>query len=240
MAHRRTRVPRLDLLGRGASSLAFHCRLPNSDRVRELFLDTLDEGQEVLSFSTYVKDSVPYLVTERFEFAEPVSEGYLAYVEYTLLDALPSEPPPEEYRREGLVFAHLSSMGEPIRLRCHVSFEFLPGDSSQVITAFPLPFPLSRRDDSPIDEIRGVRGVKSIGEGASRTQYSFIMDRPSNQTVYLTVTFFRTTIVTARALGGVLRSGSNVAARLIGQAPTERSVEDAPDESTTSEPDTTT
>lgn len=235
MVARKTRVPRLDLLGHGASSLTFHCRLPSSNSVRGLFSDLLEEDQDVLSLSTYVKNSSPYLVTERFESGEPDPEGFFAYVEYELLGALPSEPPPEEVRREGVVFERLRAMAEPIRLHCHVAFEFSPEDPPRVITAFPLPWPFPERDDSPIDEIRGIRGVKYLGEGASRTQYSFIMDRPSNQTVYLTVTFFRTASVTARTLGGILRSATNVADRLVRKAPVQRSVGDALDESSAPE-----
>jgi hypothetical protein len=71
---------------------------------------------------------------------------------------------------------------EPVHLRRNVSFEF-PEDQFLEKLFFPLPLRYPESDafprDRPMDEIRGIRGVRFI-EGTEDELYSFIMDRPSN------------------------------------------------------------
>lgn len=58
---------------------------------------------------------------------------------------------------------------------------------------FPLPakIPTRGRDDAPITEIRGIRGAKlkptAVSTGASDYLYQFILDRPDNESISLSV-----------------------------------------------------
>lgn len=72
---------------------------------------------------------------------------------------------------------------------CEVEFDF--PDSPSIRTVFPLPFVLNTSSEFsvPLDEIRGIRGVKFGDDGTQEISYNFIMDRPYNEDLWLLVKF---------------------------------------------------
>jgi hypothetical protein len=72
---------------------------------------------------------------------------------------------------------------------CRAEFEYPNGNDYS--TVFPLPFELDTTGEIawPIDEIRGIRGLKREPGSSGPPAYNFTLDRRADESIWLLLTF---------------------------------------------------
>lgn len=204
--------PRINLVREQALVVSVFCTFQWDDEVASLFDEILEEDR-FISLRKYRAGKTDHVLTEftsRFREGEGGSDDLAVRIEYNIA-AVPDGSVPRELRREGQLLPRLATLPEPATLECHADFSFEIDEGAVGSMWFPLPtsIPPVRGVELPVDEIRGIRGVKRRGE--EDTEYSFILDRPRNGPLFLSVDFQLRGRLSAHTLVEVLDHAKNVA-----------------------------
>ena len=187
MASDEASFPKLNLTGQDVSHLDLTCSLAWEGEVEEVFRDVL-EGRRLLAATKYRAGNARHLITQELLSMDADSPRLLVSVSYETGEFVPDSPVPKELRGDIGLVDRMGQLALPYTVRCHVHFEIRESDVTDRGMWFPLPFPTRGGEDGPIDEIRGVRGVKKM-PSSDDLAYSFILDRPTNADVDLVLNF---------------------------------------------------
>ena len=218
MTERRGTLPRLDLARESVTRLGFSCRLPK-DAVDPPMAASLEDGQ-FSSLSKYSRNKIPHLIYEGIQAVDD-GLGFFVNVVYDASSNVPEGRLPPELSREGELLGRLNGPSQACDLLCEVDFRFSSTVGERTGSWFPLPLPFSRSpggEDSPVSEIRGIRGVKFAADGdkeEERVEYTFLLDRPTNRDQFLYVEFTVVEAITEETPNRVLAEARRIA-RLLG------------------------
>jgi hypothetical protein len=164
------------------------------DPERFPILAALQEGGQFAAFTAYSREKRRHLIGE-LAYALPNQPGNrFVQVVYDASSSVPEGKVPRELAASGALLTELEATAEVTTVTCHVDFHVPFDVGAPTGLAIGLPIPISPADDGtwPITELRGVRGVKltsGTGGKASTPEYSFILDRPENDDVFLSLDF---------------------------------------------------
>lgn len=188
-------------------------------------LSDLLENEGFTSFTKYRRSSKDHMLFESVNQSNP-GRGPFVYVVYDASDGVPSGPLPKDASREGILLERLEKSNRSYNLACDAVFHF---DEDTVETSglwFPLPLslPVGGGDGTIVTEIRGIRGVRRLGSGegqehrededAEGVSYSFILDRPTNRDLFLSVDFPLVTTVSRDTPADILAKARTIVREL--------------------------
>jgi hypothetical protein len=219
-------LPRIDLVRANLEHFCFACFLDEAESFNDLLElesdlwdDDVEDVPGFASLTKYKRSSAAHLIAESVYRDE--DEGKLAvriaYDVETKDHPLPSGRVPKLLRHEGAVLSRLTEIGSPMVFHCHAQFLFLaPEGGPSVPTAFALPLrPSGDESEAVFDEIRGVRGVKFHSEQRGKYLYTFILDRPENREVLLTIRFVVEGIASVNTPRTLMDVASDFARRIV-------------------------
>jgi hypothetical protein len=106
------------------------------------------------------------------------------------------------------------SLTTPAQCYAEMSFEEAEGEGEEhPATVFPLPYSLAHIEDTPIDLITGIRGIKHRA-GNTKREYTFILDRTEETSTSLSLEFEWEGALAADTLAHVAERASAIATRL--------------------------
>lgn len=209
--------PRIDLARHRVTSMHVSMLLSRHEDSTALLDDLLSE-YPFLSVTKYQRSKKPHVLTEQVHRLPNDEGALLIEVIYSADEDIPEAPVPKVLRREGELLSHLAKVPLPASVSCRIDFRVDAVEPSESGTSFLLPMRLewpSTSTGSPIDEIRGIRGIKWKFEGDdAELEYDFILDRPTNGPIFLSVDFGLNEPLTARTPDHALKCGTTVAAGL--------------------------
>lgn len=159
-------------------------------RVADLFSAWASDQGFYMQTRTYRRDHTPHWMEER-AFASPDSEDrHIFYsLEYTLSSPFQSHVLPDVFTKGSFLFDSIKDLAIN-GLSGNVEMRFDESDSELESLFFPLPIPYERPievgNQWPMDELRGIRGIR-YHEDTKQVAYNFILERPLNQTIYLSL-----------------------------------------------------
>jgi hypothetical protein len=211
--------PRVDLPRSNAVELNFYAEYDWNEQVEKAFEAILPpDGSPFISGNTYVVRGTKHLVTAlAFRNSKEAPTELVARVMYDARDNLSKLRIPKKDQRVAEVLSALSDLTVRTSIGCNVEFKF---DKIEIDDLwFPLPSSLGGPGGSgDVFEIRGVRGVKVSGdEGNSGDwDYSFTLDRPTSEEVYVDLHFHEDGPYSAGLIADALERGSTLARQLVG------------------------
>ncbi|HVL23138.1 MAG TPA: hypothetical protein VM450_03590 [Thermomicrobiales bacterium] len=133
---------------------------------------------------------------------------------------LGSIPAPE---RPGDLIGIMAQVPLVTTAQCYVELSFPEpaGGNERAGLVFPLPYSLAHVEDTPIDEITGIRGVKKV-DGGNRRAYGFILDRTEGPETTLSIDFEMEGALAADTLRRAADRASEIATSLGLRGPEER------------------
>lgn len=208
-------LPKLNLVRRQATHLSLACNIPWNAAVESAFGDALDEDGDALAVRKYSASKTPHILSEYLRKSDDLARLVVS-ISYDAGSSVPATAVPKELQGELELIDRFKRLEDSYETHCHVDFRFGSSDETGGGAWFPLPTPTSapgREAPSPVDEIRGIRGVKLV-EGSDELEYDFVLDRPLNRDISLSVTFDLIVAVDRGTPQAVLDRASGVAARL--------------------------
>lgn len=185
------RFPRLDLGGEHATSLMIQARYPWMEERARLVGETSHSGGIDLGPFRFIRYSARD--ASRSKLLILVAISVVHGEPRSILLSVSYGPMMNEFGRrrssgtpESKLIEITEALGEPSWMRARVDYRFTGRDPDRLW--FPLPTSLAGRGEGEIFEIRGVRGAKRAEDGTG-VEYTFILDRPSNETIYLSAEF---------------------------------------------------
>ncbi len=213
--------PKINLAAKNATYLGLRVLLDWTDQVAEAFGDLLHDNQwfAIRKYSIARQEHARIEHLYRGEDpGNPEPNGPLHVgLYYQTSDRLPPGKVPKSLRGEGEILSRLSRLNTPTNSTAHVDFQFEHDEGMARSLWFPLPIPTPTSFSStaaPVDEIRGIRGVKKRDEGVDDLRYWFILDRPTNQEITLSVELFLAAPLSAEAPQLAFREAVDLARRL--------------------------
>jgi len=125
----------------------------------------------------------------------------------------PYERPSRKLSQESKLLEFRERMGEPLSMSASVEFVFTEVNSNSLW--FPLPTQLASRDDTAVYEIRGVRAARLTDAGSDDEEYTFTLDRPFGDDVFLDVRFVMDNHLRLDSPGDVLNRAATIARTLM-------------------------
>jgi hypothetical protein len=157
--------------------------------IESAFAGVLDEDNEYYSVLPYSRGKVPHLRHEAI-FQPAVGDDKVnVSLRYDATGKWPSGPVPKGLQRSAEFLERLLTIQSVGPVRCQAEFRY--SVSSNIDTVIPLPFDFGAPGDpsQPIDEIRGIRGVKHPDGSAQRPGYNFILERSGDEGIRLWLGF---------------------------------------------------
>lgn len=205
--------PRINLVRDHADRVVVSIVLPWTDDVPGIVsgLLTDDEFSSARKYRAGKTEHVVWesLVRRRRTGSEP--DDLLVTVQYETRYVPPGSVP-KFFRRENELLSRLDYLPEPGAVACHVDLRFEVVSSTAGGMWFPLPasVPSAGQDIAPpVDEIRGIRGVKKRGKDG--VDYSFTLDRPNNGPIFLSIDFELAGRLTPQTPGKALARAREIA-----------------------------
>jgi hypothetical protein len=208
------RLPRINLLRKNIERISFIIEIPWLEEAQSHFNDLLRvlptdfaelqsepaqsraESKELpsrdfFSFTKYRRDSQNHVIEEIAEYEKSEDKEHLRLtISYTTEEEFPPGPVPKVFRKEGEIYGRLFQLSGLLAIDVHCYLVFPANTEDELLTVFPLPTRLAgQSEESLVDEIRGVRGVKLGRDGQRMVEYRFILDRPTNRDVYVSLEF---------------------------------------------------
>lgn len=195
MAPRDSEFIRLNLAKVGMTDLLLRWRY-EANRAGAVAQSTAELGDPTafMSITDYRRSGIAHALFERLIVSE-VNDEVDVIIGYVADGDLPRSRVPSDMRRTGELLSRLITFDEEIVVECQAKFSFSYGSGAKTPLWFPLPVPVgygTKEEDPPLTEIRGIRGVKLNHAGASpagTVEYTVLIDRPDNDSVYATVDF---------------------------------------------------
>ena len=234
------KLPRINLRKANLTKLSISARLPWDENTRAIFGDLLvsnipgqlravgvqyfdEQGDEVtsgfvlLSAAKYRRNGQDHAVTETARLGHLGSyETLNVQITYTSNSEIPQGKVPEMLRRERELVVRLLRFEDPLLFEVRGEFSFPAKTEEDLLTVFPLPTRLTAENDARVfDEIRGIRGVKLSQDNKQLIEYQFVLDRPSNRNVYITINFSIESVMTEALFSDALARSISLARNLI-------------------------
>lgn len=220
MTSKQSSFPRLDLAKNHIDTLTFSCFLTvHSETTPRIDLSDLLEAGRFFSVTPYSRGKVRHVIVESVDAANP-ELGPFVWVRYETRSDLPGRLPPKIYRHEGKLVQRFNDVSQEFTMSCQVDFSIAADLAERSASWFPLPVTLSDLSpeiSSPISEIRGIHGYKLKSDQTNESEqvdYSFILDRPRNQDVYLSIEFSLTSTINNNVPQVILERALSIAKTL--------------------------
>ena len=194
MEGRRLRFPRLNLGGSRATELVMQAEYEWNEARATLLegrLTPLPPPSAATGFASFTgytardEAKTKHSIVALLGRPEGVTDALMLYVAYTPSEA-PGRSSAPSLRRERDFLEVAESLGAPRWLSASVDYRF--SDKTEKDLWFPLPAPLSGKTARTTIEVRGIRGAM-IPADEVNPSYTFILDRPANKDVYLSIRF---------------------------------------------------
>lgn len=228
MENRQVRLPRLNLARVQATEVVLQVSYDWTPERSELFSDLLEPLPDqangtYVSFSEYAPSGAAkvrhYIIASVMRWQSDDEQASLhLFVRYTLSNPTPPVAIPRSLRRESQLAPRIFALGSASRLWSSVEFRF-PKRPSDALW-FPLPTRLSGEGTLPgLFEIRGVRGVKLVDEPSGDSEYSFTLDQPQGNDIFVDVRSDMTEPFTPQLPRRILARAHRIALGLVGPEP---------------------
>jgi hypothetical protein len=170
-------------------SLSCDCRLTPA-------LESLFQANEPgwFSINVYSINRVRHMVREMMLVNPDRTEATLS-IQYVAGERVPETKPPKNLTKSASLLDILEREEQALFFSIRTEIESYKEETESVVGSdamvFPLPSDVSVSEDSqsPIDQIRGIRGVKFQKGSRDEVAYSFLLDRPENEEVSLSLMF---------------------------------------------------
>lgn len=220
MAPNRQRLPRLPLQNYAISIFDLFLQYPWDEGVDRIFRSLVGEGRFV-SRTPYTASKHKHLITINARRVEDEAASLSASVRYTASPTAVAAVDPKKDRREAEFVERVLALSESTTIGCSILFVF------QTVEPGSLWFPLPSRVGFPSEsgeefEIRGVRGAKLTGRDEDPEEFGFILDRPTEEMVYLDLHFHLEQRFTLDVPQFAIERGMVIAEQLVGTTPRKR------------------
>lgn len=220
MANSTTPFEKVDLVKSFADRVSVSVWLPRDNEAAEMIVAILGPDRSLVQRARYRRSRTDHFVTQFFMIS-PDDDSILVSVDYDRdpgpLYALSKDPDvPWSPVLNQVVGIETTSVRRQVNMAFENTNEF-----ENLFFLLPVPFPSDGPIDWPLDEIRGIRGVKlqQDEDGDSKEDYSFVLDRPSNDDLYLSLQFLNETRLPDKPVTDTLTRGKHIATTMgiIGQ-----------------------
>lgn len=195
-------------------SLSLRCLLPSDKKTSEVFAGVLGEKKVFRSVSHYSREKILHVVFQAVDRGDPNEDDYILTVAYQVF---PSNlrAPRKSLDRTTELLERLACIEAPSQVRWEIDFEFPRERGQNAMAAFPLPMEFQRSDipGVPFDVIQGIRAAKFGPSG--KVDYSFLLDRPENDDIYLLLRFETTERISAVSPAIGLAKAVDISNRLV-------------------------
>jgi hypothetical protein len=207
--------PKIDLPRHNLVGLSIHWPILDEQQFKEVFADLLDNDGDFFSAVLYRRSKVEH---RRVQLVSRTSDDneYFVWLRFDARgDWLPGPLPKRLQWNEAAFVERLQEMRSFGAARCRAEFEYPEGNRYD--TVFPLPFKLDAPGEYPwpIDEIRGVRGVKHDPGVPGRPRYRFTLDRSTDESISLLLMFELPLGPSVEAPALALKAATDIAAEFV-------------------------
>lgn len=223
MSAKSPRFPRMDLPRFGMSELGMSVSLPWSESI-DLAFGSLVSEQVFRSGTLYTLKGTSHIivVVAGRQIADEVDDESQLHVQirfFVVPDDVSVQVPRSD-RREAEFVSALAGVSERSTIECTIELVLDQVDVDALW--FPLPTLVGERSDGY--EIRGVRAAKVSGGSDGDGDFSFTMDRPTGEAVFIDLRFLLDERITVETPRRVIDRGFMIAQQLVGSIPGRRNV----------------
>lgn len=213
MANLPAAFPKFNLVKNNTDRVSVSVWLPRGNEAAEGIAASIGSRQTKVQIAQYRRSKTEHYVTQFFLLQPDETDEYVMVdVKYDL------EPSPfhasQRFAEKALApFLEELLDAQPSMVHRNISMFF---DSEDDFEGLFFPLPVAYPDDDsepwPLDELRGIRGVKLKNRDAEAIEdFSFILDRPFNNRLYLTVHFLNETRLPASPILDTMTRGRLIA-----------------------------